>query len=71
MGLQMRILQRGVPFYFYYYNNKQTNKQTNLLSTVIEVYFILICKLIRIRYKTLNGEVHLSFKETPKNALAI
>lgn len=62
----MRILQCVAPLYFYYNNNNnnQVNKQKNLLSTIIEVYFILICKLIRIRYKTLNGEVHLSFKET-------
>lgn len=65
----MRILQCGAPLY-YYYHNKQTNKQT-FLCLVIGVYFILICKLIRIRYKILNDKVHFSFKETSMNALSI
>lgn len=56
-------------YYYFYYHNKQTKE--NLLSIVIVIHFILICKSIRIRYKTLNGEVHLSLKETSTNALPI
>lgn len=67
----MRIVQCGTPFCCYYYHNKQKKKPKKLLSLVIGVYFILIYKLIGIKYKTLKGEVHLSLKEISTNAQAI